>query len=319
MGYRNEIYQKALKIKRDAIKQSQNEYEKRLGELRLRNKDFCNIEFELSRLGPAIALAAISGDDEKLCELKTLSEALNFEYKELLAAEKLEKPECFCKRCEDSGYSDGGYCECVKDIARTLVAEELSAEMPVGSCRFDNFSLDYYPDQPNEKGQNPRKRATAILAMCKKFVSDFPHGVRSLLFMGETGLGKTHLSLAIVSAVSAKGYSVVYGPAEKLFSAAEKEHFSYSGDTEKLDSLLGCDLLVIDDLGTEFLSAFTSSLFYNIINSRLLEGKPTIISTNLSIGELEARYSQRIASRFIGNYETKRFIGNDIRQQKALK
>ena len=137
--------------------------------------------------------------------------------------------------------------------------------------------------------------------------------------MGETGLGKTHLSLAIVAAVSEKGYSVVYGPAGNLFTAAEREHFSYSGETEKLDSMLSCDLLVIDDLGTEFLSPFTSSLFYNIINSRILENKPTIISTNLSIAEIEKRYSDRIASRFIGNYEVKRFLGEDIRQQKACK
>ena len=136
--------------------------------------------------------------------------------------------------------------------------------------------------------------------------------------MGDAGLGKTHLSLAIVSAVSAKGFGVVYGSAQNLFSAAEKEHFSYGGETDAIDSLLNCDLLVIDDLGTEFYSPYTASLFYNIINSRLLSRRPTVINTNLSFDELEKRYSARITSRFIGSYDMKKFIGNDIRQIKAM-
>jgi DNA replication protein DnaC len=190
--------------------------------------------------------------------------------------------------------------------------------MPIGNCTFQNFDLSYYSEAADSDGKIPRKRAAAILSSAKEFVKDFPRS-KSLLFMGEPGLGKTHLSLSIVSAVSEKGYSVVYGPAGKLFSEVEKEHFSYNGETEQLDSLLSADLLVIDDLGTEFLSAFTSSLFYNIINTRLLEEKPTIISTNLSIDELEKKYSNRIASRFMGNYDAKLFIGDDIRQQKAYK
>ena len=318
MGYRSEIYQRAFKIKNDAVKKAQNEYEKQLIELRLKNEDFCVVEMGLAKLGPAIALAAISSDDEKLAEFKEMSDTLNAKYRQILSSENINRPHFFCDKCEDSGYVGNDYCSCIRDIAKALVAEELSRTMPLGDCRFDNFELDYYPDRPDTKGNNPRKRAATILNLCKKFVADFPNGVRSLLFMGETGLGKTHLSLAIVSAVSDKGYSVVYGPAGKLFSAVEKEHFSYSGDTEKRDSLLECDLLVIDDLGTEFLSAFTVSLVNDIIDSRLLEGKPTIISTNLSIDEIEKRYSQRVASRLMGNYDTKRFIGSDIRQQKAF-
>ena len=143
-------------------------------------------------------------------------------------------------------------------------------------------------------------------------------GKKNLLFFGQTGLGKTHLSLAIVAEVSAKGFGVVYGSAQNLFSAAEKEHFSYSGETSVQDSLLGCDLLVIDDLGTEFYSSFAASLFYNIVNTRLLSCKPTVINTNLSLDELEKKYTPRICSRFMGGYDSKKFIGSDIRQIKAL-
>lgn len=317
MGYRSEIYQKALKIKNDAVRSAANEYEKRLAELRVKYEEFSDIELGLSKLGPAIALAALSGDEDKLKEFSEMSNVLNARYNVILSAEKLSRPQCFCSVCGDSGYANGGYCECVKDIAKALVSEELSRSMPLGNCRFDNFDLNYYKDEADESGNNPRKRAAGILALCKKFASDFPNGTRSLLFVGDTGLGKTHLSLAIVSAVLNKGYGVVYGPAGKLFSAVEKEHFSYSGETEKRDSLLGCDLLVIDDLGTEFLSAFTVSLVNDIIDSRLLSGKPTVISTNLSLSELEKRYTARVASRILGNYDMRRFIGDDIRLKKA--
>lgn len=318
MGYRKEIYAKAFEIKNEALKKSAAEYEKKLSELRDNSEEYRDIELGLSKLGPAIALAAMSADDNQFARFREMSEKLCARKKELFRENGITAPGVMCDKCRDTGYSGGELCDCVKDIAKTIVAEEMSRSMPIGNCSFQNFDLSYYSDSPDESGRVPSKRAAAILSSAKDFVKDFPAS-KSLLFMGEPGLGKTHLSLAIVSAVSDKGYSVVYGPAGKLFSEVEKEHFSYNGDTEKLDSLLSADLLVIDDLGTEFLSAFTSSLFYNIVNTRLLEGKPTIISTNLSIDELEKKYSNRIASRFMGNYDAKLFIGDDIRQQKAYK
>ncbi|MBO7218240.1 MAG: ATP-binding protein [Clostridia bacterium] len=318
MGYKNEIYAKAMKIKNDAVKMAAAEYEKKLQKLRDERPEFKEAELACAKIGPMVALAALSGEADRFEELKALSEQTTAAYKEMLSEAKITPPECFCPVCEDSGYSNGGWCECVKEIAKSIISEELSHSMPINNCRFDNFDLNYYPDKDDDKGLNPRKRAVGALELSKKFANDFPNVQKSLLFMGETGLGKTHLSLSIVNAVIEKGYSVVYGPAGKLFSAVEKEHFSYNGDTEKLDALLECDLLVIDDLGTEFLSPFTSSLFYNIINSRILENRPCVISTNLSIDDIEKRYTNRIASRFIGNYEPRKLIGSDIRQQKAF-
>ena len=318
MGYRKEIYDKAVRIKNEAIKKSEAEYEKRLDELRESCEEYRDIELGLGRLGPTIALAAMSGDEAEFNHFREMSEKLTARKRALFEEKGIVVPGFLCDKCRDTGYVGNGWCDCIKDIAKTLVAEELSRYMPIGNCSFENFDLSYYSDSPDGSGRVPRKRAAAILSSAMDFVKDFPNS-KSLLFMGEPGLGKTHLSLSIVSAVSEKGYSVVYGPAGKLFTEAEKEHFSYSGETEKLDSLLSADLLVIDDLGTEFLSSFTSSLFYNIVNTRLLEGKPTVISTNLSIDELEKKYSNRIASRFIGNYDAKLFLGDDIRQQKAYK
>lgn len=199
------------------------------------------------------------------------------------------------------------------------MAAELSKEMPLKDSTFKNFDLSYYPEKEDKSGASPKKRMSSILSLCKKYVEDFsPETSKSLLFMGGAGLGKTHLTLAIVSSVIEKGYLPIYGSAENLFSAIANEKFSSEGKGT-YEAILNCDLLVIDDLGTEMTTDFTKSALYNIINSRILTAKPTIINTNLSMKEIETKYSERISSRLIGSYEGNRFLGNDIRQQKLLK
>ncbi len=319
MGYSREIYEKALKTKQDQKKAKEALYRAELENLRTVNPEFCEIEISLAKAGSSVAVAAISGDMKTFESLKEFCIAQNKRKNEILNAAGIKEPETECKKCEDSGFFGGKFCDCVNDIAKKLAFSEMSRSIPVGNCSFETFDLNFYSDKPQADGSVPRKRATAILNLCKNFAETFSPDTRSLLFMGDTGLGKTHLSLALVAEISAKGYGVVYGSAQNLFSVAEKEHFSFSGSTEAQDSLLNCDLLVIDDLGTEFYSSFAASLFYNIINSRILNRKPTIINTNLSFDELEKRYSPRITSRFIGHYDMKKIIGDDIRQQKILK
>ncbi len=319
MGYSKEIYDRAFKIKNDGIKAAQQAYDAALQDLRSKNEEFRKLEIALAKAGSAVALTAISGDTKKLEELKEFCTVHNARKKEILNTAGIKKPEVFCTKCEDSGYFSGKPCSCITDIARKIAFEEMSKSLPLKDCSLENFDLSYYSDQPDDDGAVPRKRATSILNLCRRFAEDFSPDSRSLLFMGDAGLGKTHLSLALVSEISAKGYGVVYGSAQNLFSAAEKEHFSFSSETTAEDSLLNCDLLVIDDLGTEFYSSYAASLFYNIINSRILNRKPTIINTNLSFDELEKRYTPRITSRFIGHYDMNKFIGNDIRQIKAMR
>ncbi len=317
MGYKKEIYDKAFKFISDNKKQKEALYDKAISELRTADSEFCSIETTLSKLCAELIPAAVSGDTKRLSKIQAECEALNSKKAEKLRLAGIEKPNFYCEKCKDSGYLAGKLCDCVRDIAKKLAFEELSVSLPLNDYSFDNFDLNYYPDT-EVNGANPRKRAAAILNLCKQFVEDFPKNNRSFLFVGNTGLGKTHLSLSIVREVSAKGYGVVYGSAGNLFGAAEKEHFSFSGETTAVDSLLNCDLLIIDDLGTEFYSSFAASLFYNIINSRLLSGKATVINTNLSFDELEKRYTPRITSRFMGGYEMINLIGSDIRQIKAL-
>ena len=319
MGYRNEIYSKALNIKKSKVKAELEAYEAKVSSLRDKSPEFAELENELSSIGATLAITALSGNDEKIDRLKAICNKLNEKKSKLLKDAGIIKPAHLCKICGDDNYVAGKPCSCIEELAKQITFAELSDSLPLNESTFENFNLDFYSNDADSDGFVPKKRAAALLKLCNDFADNFPFVNHSLLFMGGVGLGKTHLSLAIVSKVAKKGYGVIYGSANNLFSAAEKEHFSYSGETEKVDALLNCDLLVIDDLGTEFLTSFTSSLIYNIINTRILNRKPTIINTNLNFDELESRYTSRITSRFIGHYEMKKFIGSDIRQIKALK
>jgi DNA replication protein DnaC len=229
MGFSREIYEKAIRIKNETIKKAQQKYEYELAQLRENDPEFREIEISLAKAGSSIAITAMSGDMAALSRLQVFCTEKNARKKEIMAKAGVIKPEVFCHICEDSGYKNGKVCDCITDIAKKLAYEDMSRSLPLSQNGLDGFCLDFYPDEADENGVNPRKRATAILKLCRRFVEDFPEDCRSLLFMGGAGLGKTHLSLAIVSEISAKGFGVVYGSAQNLFAQAEKEHFSYGG------------------------------------------------------------------------------------------
>lgn len=319
MGYSHNTYKAALKIIRDNAKQKESRYNAELAAVYAQIPELEKIDLTLSRIGSNAAIAALSGNFEGLENLKKESSVLTARKAEILRDAGIEKPAFSCNMCSDTGYVNGSYCECVKRLAKQMTFENMSKQMPITTEKFENFDLKYYSDKPNADGLVPRKKMTEVLKIAKEYCINFGNGSKNLLFMGNTGLGKTHISLSIASEIIEKGYGVIYGSAQNLFSEVEKEHFAYTGDTEKMDALLNVDLLVIDDLGTEFMSSFTQSVFYNIVNTRILNNHPTIINTNLSFAELEQRYTPRISSRFLGNYQMIKFFGTDIRQQKALK
>ncbi|MBE6806170.1 MAG: hypothetical protein E7526_06655 [Ruminococcaceae bacterium] len=319
MGYSHDTYKAALKIIRDNAKQKESRYNAELAAVYAQIPELEKIDLTLSRIGSNAAIAALSGNFEGLENLKKESSVLTARKAEILRDAGIEKPAFSCNMCSDTGYVNGSYCECVKRLAKQMTFENMSKQMPITTEKFENFDLKYYSDKPNADGLVPRKKMTEVLKIAKEYCINFGNGSKNLLFMGNTGLGKTHISLSIASEIIEKGYGVIYGSAQNLFSEVEKEHFAYTGDTEKMDALLNVDLLVIDDLGTEFMSSFTQSVFYNIVNTRILNNHPTIINTNLSFAELEQRYTPRISSRFLGNYQMIKFFGTDIRQQKALK
>ncbi len=226
------------------------------------------------------------------------------------------KEKYFCNKCKDSGFVDGKMCDCLKNAMKQITYNSLCDRIPIEKYTFDKFSLEYYPDFSNENGVIPRERMKNYFEYCKSYAEDFSCKSDNLLMMGETGLGKTHLSLAIAGIAAKNGYSVIYSSAQNLLSALENEKFGRTAPSGAEQSIHECDLLIIDDLGAEFSTNFTVSAVYNILNTRLMYNKPTIISTNMSLYEMEERYTQRIASRILGNYVIMEFAGRDVRVAK---
>ncbi len=313
----NKFYTAALSDIKGARSRALALYEQEKAELYEKDPTLKGLDLSLNAIGAQLALTALSGNTAKLEQLKEDSLAISAQKAQKLKESGIREPAPVCPACKDTGYVNGKYCECVKHRARALMAQELGREMPIEQCTFSAFDLKYYPETA-DSGVAPKKRMEQILKFCREYANSFNLNSKNLLFTGGAGLGKTHLSLAIVGEVAAAGYEVIYSPAQRLFDTIEKEHFAYTGNEDYLDTVLSCDLLVIDDLGTEFSTAFTASVIHNIIDTRLLRGKATIISTNLNPLELEKKYDSRIVSRLMGNYEFKVFAGVDIRQQKAM-
>ncbi len=220
-----------------------------------------------------------------------------------------------CPECNDTGVKGTKLCSCHIELLKDLAYEEAGKKSPLRICTFDDFKLSYYSDKaPSRNERSPRETMMGIFEYCRDYAYNFDRNSPSILMLGQTGLGKTHLSLAIVGTVIGLGYSVLYNSAQNFFRELQNERFGKSGSSAYENMMLECDLLVIDDLGAEFSTAFTVSALYNIINTRINTGLPTIISTNLSLTEIEKQYSNRISSRLIGEYSLLYFEGKDIRQ-----
>ena len=222
-----------------------------------------------------------------------------------------------CPRCGGSGYIGSEMCNCLMQLCRDAQRREL-ANLTTGAETFGAFRLDYYPDRISSAyGASPRKIMERNFQTCQQYARGFAPGIGNLLFVGGTGLGKTFLSACIANAVTDKGYSVAYESAPRLFSKLEKNRFNPDEESrEAAERFNTCDLLIIDDLGTEMPGNFVTAAFYSLLNDRLLEGKSMIISTNLNVDEIAVRYSPQIASRLQGEFKGLTFVGEDIRVLK---
>ncbi|CAC9933381.1 putative DNA replication protein DnaC [Aedoeadaptatus coxii] len=224
-----------------------------------------------------------------------------------------------CPDCKDKGYlEDGTRCHCLERKLTAYLHRGSHIERQIATNNFGNFRMDIFSDMPyGEKNISPRQNMEEILKGVKTFMDTFkePNDM-NLLFYGATGLGKTFLSHAVAAEIMANGVSVVYETAFGMIRICEDKVFNKSGEREAemaYDSLFTSDLLIIDDLGTEMANAFTIAQFFNILNTRLIEGKKTIISTNLSPREISAVYGDRIFSRIFDKFVPMEFIGEDLR------
>lgn len=222
-----------------------------------------------------------------------------------------------CAHCGGTGYVGATMCECLRELCRQEQKKELTF-LSVGRESFDQFRLDYYPDRIDPAtGKNIRDIMERTFQTCRRYAQNFSERSRNLLFSGDTGLGKTFLSACIARTVADNGFSVVYESAGHLFAKLERAKFGGDDDARReSEKYTACDLLIVDDLGTEMAGQFTTSALYTLINDRLLTGKPTIISTNLTTEELGKRYSPQIVSRLRGSYDRVAFLGEDIRVRK---
>lgn len=278
-------------------------------------------EINRSLTGTGIALfnAVVSGEDieSQIDSLRRRNTDAQRMMADLLRANSF--PEDYldekytCPICCDTGYQNGKRCECFRALVRRLAFEKLNGASQIRLSSFDDFSTEYY----RAAGGDCLVNMQSVLEYCRAYAKGFSLESRSIFMLGQTGLGKTHLSLAIAAEVIKKGYNVAYDSIVNYLRTIENEHFGRSeGNT--LDLLLSADLLIMDDLGAEFESSFYSSVIYNIINTRLNYAHPTIISTNLSPQQMQRRYDDRIVSRLFAMYDYLKFTGNDIRQMKKM-
>ena len=224
-----------------------------------------------------------------------------------------------CPLCRDTGWREDRICQCLMTLYKQEQTKELAPLLGQGAESFDAFRLDYYsPVAPAEGQPAPRDRMRTVLALCRKYAAEFGAGSPNLFFTGAPGLGKTFLSAAIARTVADRGFSVAYDTATGLLSAFEREKFSRD-EADQADAasrtrqLLSCDLLILDDLGTEMSTAFTQNALYTLLDGRLRAGKKTVISTNLDHAAVAEHYGAALASRLTGEYEWLEFLGRDIR------
>ena len=223
-----------------------------------------------------------------------------------------------CNRCSGVGYVGSQMCSCLDELCRQEQKRELSL-LSCGEASFSDFDLNFYPDR-TIPGSNYTYRGlmNRTYRDCIAYAKTFDRKSGNLLFSGDTGLGKTFLSACIAKDVAEQGYWVVYESAVHLFENLERAKFSGDADAYRdAEKYTACDLLIVDDLGTEMTGQFVTTALYTLINDRLLSGKATIISTNLTNEELEKRYSSQILSRLRGSYVRMAFVGDDVRILKS--
>lgn len=322
MSYKKSVYLKAREILSQRKAAAEREAEMRHSAAVALCPEIAKIEREMASHGADVVKAVGMGADldEYIKSLATANLKAQARRKELLKSagfpEDYLEVKYTCDICKDTGYNKEFYCQCYRKLIRDVAREELGINSPLKKCTFASFRLDRYPDVIDSViGINQRAHMKNNFEYCKEYAENFTPNSTGLFMYGKTGLGKTHLSLAIANEVLNKGYDVYYGSIQSIMDKLEGEHFGRLPREDSIkEDILNCDLLIIDDLGTEFSTQFTNAELYNIINSRMLSSLPTIISTNLEMEQVAEKYSQRVASRIMGCADALYFCGKDIRQ-----
>lgn len=321
MGYNRELFADVRRQMEDRRLRAIEVADERRLALYAQLPEVESIDRELSRTGLMIMEEIQKGKEGLAERLETISlDNLDLQAQReavLLRAgypADYDTPKFACPDCKDTGYVGQKMCVCLKSALNEEGMRRAGLSHLFETQRFDTFLLDYYRHDPRIY-----RLMQSYLEICRRFADRFDQSTGdNLLLCGGTGLGKTHLSTAIAGEVVQKGFDVLYESAPNLLSAFEAERFGRSLTASVADTsrYLTCDLLVIDDLGAEMSNSFTVGVLYNLLNTRIVSRRPTVISTNLTLEEIRSRYTDRIASRLLGEYNVMRFEGRDIRLQK---
>ena len=314
-------------IRRYEAKQLENQHivMERIQSLYRKFPRLTEIDTSISSRSVAQGRKLIDGDDTALSQLRKELSALTAEKKQILTShgypENYFEPTYQCPDCKDTGYIGREKCHCFKQAAIDLVYTQSNLRQVLEQENFQNFSYSYYSDSLTNPstGMTSLDTAKHAVSLCKDFIDGFDNEFKNLFFYGDTGIGKTYLSNCVSKELLDSGHSVIYFSASSLFHIFEKNVFRKAGDvSEDYQNIFECDLLIIDDLGTELSNSFTTSQLFLCLNERILRQKSTIISTNLSLRQLVDTYSERVFSRISSNYTVIKLFGNDIRLQKKL-
>lgn len=327
MAYDGKIMRRALEKYEEDRRAREERYQERRESVFRRSPRLREIDRELrSVMGRLVAVTFQRGVDPAAEVARLREENLRLQQERRALLERLgltadcleERPAC--PLCGDTGYRNGRACRCLRNYYAREQQRELSRMLDLGSQSFDTFSLDWYSEECNPAlGISARENMDWVCRTCRRYAENFETVSGNLLLTGRPGLGKTHLSAAIAREVSAGGFSVVYDTAAHIFERFEARKFGReAGEAVEADveRVADCDLLILDDLGTEMTTPFVQSALYGIINGRITDRRATILSTNLKLDELARRYTPQIASRIEGEYQVLPFFGEDIRRLK---
>lgn len=329
MAIKNDQYNQILREYDNKQFNNKFQLDKRREEAFKRIPELKELEDEIITLAASSGRSALLGDDTMLNKLKETSSKLMDKQRALLTSHGYPvnylMPQYECNRCLDTGFIGNDKCNCFKQAIADLIYDASNIKQILDRENFKYFSYNYYSDDYIDEttGLSPLSNIRKIVALSKSFVKHFDKEHDNLLFMGNTGVGKTFLANCIAKELLDLGHTVIYLTSFRLFDILEKNKFGKNMDNaaiiaNQFDYILDCDLLIIDDLGTELNNSFITSQLYLIINERLLRQKATLISTNLSLENLNTNYSERVYSRIISSYTICRIFGEDIRLHKAI-
>lgn len=328
MALSNSQYDSIMRIYNQMQLKNKHELDRRVEEVYERVPAIREMNDEISSAAVKSARRLLAGEPDAAGKLKSVISQLREERQVLLAAygypaDYLEM-HYHCPACRDTGYADGKKCHCFRQRELELLYAQSNIKEVLKRENFDTFSYEYFDNAKIDErsGRTARAYMEQVVAACRQYVDDFASKKGNILFTGKTGLGKTFLSNCIARELIEQCFSVVYLQAVEMFEIFSKERFDYDATDEDRDRsqyLLECDLLIIDDLGTELVNTFTTSQLFYVVNERMLRRKGTIISTNLPVNEMRDEFTDRVMSRIVSQYTVIPLYGEDIRIQKKFR